>query len=97
MQGTQTKITLYGLLQGLKINKRKLSRDENEKSIYKSSSELWNVLNDSFIVMEIPWTIDFLGGLRSSFQLIPIKNKDNDIETQENEIAIFIKTFLLEY
>ena len=47
--------------------------------------------------MEIPWTIDFLGGLRSSFQLIPIKNKDNDIETQENEIAIFIKIFLPEY
>ena len=55
------------------------------------------MINDSFIIMEIPWTIDFLGGLRSSFQLIPIKNKDNDIETQENEIAIFIKTFLLEY
>ena len=55
------------------------------------------MINDSFIIMEIPWTIDFLGGLRSSFQLIPIKNKDNDIETQENEIAIFIKIFLPEY
>ena len=40
-------------------------------------NELWHVpgTNDSFIIMGIPATIEFLSSLRSSLQLLVIKNR----------------------
>ena len=45
--------------------------------------------------MEIPATIEFLSSVRSSFQLLAIKkkNEDNDREGQENEIKFRSKWF----
>ena len=48
--------------------------------------------------MGIPATIEFLSSLRSSFQLLAIKNRTKTTtEAQGNEIKILLKIFLREH
>ena len=60
------------------------------KQKQKSINELWHVLgtNDLFIIIGIPATIEFLSSLRSSFQLLLIKNKIKTTIKKPHEIKL---------